>query len=233
MTNLLKKLNYQTMKATTLNFLLFFIFLGWNCVAQAQSPEKAATHFYIVNFDTKFQDFFSLDGNSSDSLNYALTDQFTQSIADSMYVISANAFKNDLGLELLPLTELRDKVRYNSEFPNYPDAVNIKKVLKSASGYKYYVDFYINVFSGFSIDPTEKPSLNHTKPIYAISFTLYNGNGNILKKIQFSHHSKELIIENPNTTDKKIYVETLLCNLYEEAIKEFTTEYKAGIAAAL
>lgn len=218
-----------TMKAKTFTYLFFF--LGCFSIAKAQVSERAATHFYTVNFDSKFQNYFSLDDSKGDSLNYTLSNKFTQAIADSMYVISANAFKTELGLELLPLSELKDKVRYNNEYPNYPDAIKIKKVLKSASGYKYYVDFYINVFSGYSIDPTERPSLNHVKPIYAISFTLYNGNGNILKKIQFSHPSSEPIVE--NKCDKKEHVELLLCNLYKEAMKEFTNEYKAGIAAAL
>ena len=134
------------------------------------------------------------------------------------------AFKNDLGLDLLPLNDFEDKA---SESLNCPEMINIKKVLKTSSGFNYYVDYYVNIFSGNNNDTVSNPTLNQIRPLYVISFTLYDNERNVLKRMQYVHRSVQpladkLAVSQRTSEDIKL----ALCNIYKEALKEFAFEFK-------
>lgn len=216
---------------------LFFVVLISVSLVNAQSinSEKAATHFYIVNLDNELLDILN-QTNAKGKLDAATMEKtdMVASIIDSVYNMSSQVFKSDLGLELLPLNELQSKIKYNSEFPNCPNMVNIKKVLKTASGYKYYADYFVNIFSGLNPDSQAKPSLNQIRPLYAISFTLYDGTGKIVKKMDFSYKSKKPLADNKKDAAKtNEEIKSKICSQYNLALNEFTAEYKKMLIAKL
>jgi hypothetical protein len=212
---------------------ILFVTLMMSCfVSQAQtSPEnKAVTHFYIVNLDEELVDVFT--STKTDNKTVA-GNEFIQSVIDTFYTIASAKFKNELGLELLPLAELNGKVKYNNQFPNCPDMTNIKKVLKHASGYKYYMDYFVNVFS--DVPESSVTSLpTRIKPLYAISFTIYDGSGRQVKKIDLSYKSKKPLIENKQDMSRVSQVMKIkLSSYYSEALNGVTLEYKKRMTAQL
>jgi len=199
---------------------MFFLF---NSVkSQSTQNLSAVTHFYIVNLDDKLLESIN-DINRLDNSKY-LTHK---SIIDTFYSISVSFFKDALGLELLPLNELRKKVKYNDQFPECPAAVGVKRVIKSASGYEFYADYYVNVFSDNVDNDNEAYAV---KPLFAISFTLYDSFGNRVKQIEYSYKSrKALDIKNiENSPDKGEAIKGQYSELYSNALSSFFTHYKSN-----
>lgn len=221
----------------TINVMLFLalIFGYTNTNAQLFNSEKAVTHFYIVNVDKNLLGLSNSTnvGDENKEIEEIRSDLLTN-IIDSIYTLSSEMFKTEIGLELLPLGELKNKIAYNANFPKCPDMVNIKKVLKKASGYKYYADYYVNIFSGFNGEYLAKPHFAQIKPLYAICFTLYDNTGRIVKKIDFSYKSKVPFGNNKKGSVKTNQeVQTRLCDMYCDAFKEFAQEYKRVLVAKL
>lgn len=221
---------------TSLMFAALMMILG-NVNAQTPEAGKAATHFYIVNVDNALLNISgpgTAKNNDDEDDDIAIQNEVVTHIIDSIYTISSELFKSQLGLELLPLNELKSKIRYSSEFPNCPNTTNIKRVLKKVSGYKYYADYYVNIFSGYNNEYLAKPHLTQIKPLYALSFTLYDNSGKVVKRIDFSYRSKKpMFNSNKNVNISSEKVKTELCNLYTDALKEFTIEYKKVLLAKL
>jgi hypothetical protein len=213
--------------------LCVLIALMTSCIglqAQALQADKAVTHFYIVNLDEDLLDVFT---SAKADNKTPSSDEFIKSIIDTFYTIASDKFKNELGLELLPLSELQGKVKYNSQFPNCPDMANIKKVLKHATGYKYYTDYFVNVFSDIPDTPV-KPAPNKIKPLYAISFTIYNESGKQIKKIDIAYKSKKALADNKQDMSKvSQQMKLKLSDFYSEALKGVTVEYKKRMTAQL
>lgn len=167
--------------------------------------------------------------NSSDQGN----NKFISCIIDTFYAIASAKLKDELGLELLPLNELHNKIKYSSEYPNCPDMINIKKVLKNASGYQYYADFFVNIYSTFP-ETSEKLALNEIKPLYAISFTLFDSKGSVIQKIEFSFKSKEPLAKtNKQNESLEQQIKKSLCLYYGEALNGFSTMCKKKLTAQL
>lgn len=199
-----------------------------NCflVVKAKSidPEKVAPLYYIVNLDKKLQNVFH-QLNVDCKLDTYNNSTETSSLADSLYAMSNLTFKNDLGIELLPLNDFEDKA---SETINCPEMINIKKVLKTSAGYNYYVDYYVNIFSGNNIDSVSRPSLNQIRPLYVISFTLYDNQRNVLSRMQYVYRSSKPLAEKLNgTKSTEQDIKMALCNIYQEALKEFAFEFQS------
>jgi len=203
-----------------------------NSCAQPDNAAKAVTHFYIVNFDNELLNF--LNASKEDISNNSLNSPVTMLIMDTLYQISTQIFKKELGLELLPLNELQNKIKYNKTFPDCPDVFSINKVLKKASGYKYYIDYYVNIFSDVTNKSALTSSLSQIKPLYAISFTLYDSNGKVVKKFQYSYRSTEPLANDKEKKQiSKQDIKTNLCSTYEVALKKFTSGYKKNLVASL
>lgn len=196
--------------------------------AQKLQGSQPVIYFYTVNFDDNMVSIF----NSSDTLNNVSStvlsnDKFLASLVDTFYCIAANKFKNELDLELLPLSELQGKVKYSNTYPECPNLANIKKAVKTAAGYKYYVDYYVNVFSDLSPESTLEPSAKRIRPLYAISFTIYNRNGKPVKEIKLSYKSrKPLADEKDDMFAPSCHMKAKLCSFYNEALNELTEVYK-------
>jgi len=176
--------------------------------------EKAATLFYIVNLDDQMIDMFNQakpkgeeQSVNSDKL------ELKSSVMDSIYAISCEVFKNDLGLELLPLNELHNKIKYNNQYPNCPNGEYVKKLVKTGSDYKFYADFYVNIYSGLGTSSIVKPNAKQIKPLYAISLTLYNKSGNVTLKKEFSYKSKDPLAESKKS--KTLSAEEIKSKLYD------------------
>jgi hypothetical protein len=208
--------------------LMIMSFAGIN--AQSLLIDHTATHFYIVNFDKNLNEIFNStepDSKNPFSFKEKVNKEFISSIIDTFYKIASDKFKSELGLELMPLNELQGKVKYNESYPDCPYVANIKKVVKSVSGYQYFVDYYVNVFTDLSVNsaPTLTPAM--IKPIYAISFTIYNNNGKLLKQIQLCYKAKKSLAKtheiNTNTNKE---VKTELCSFYNEALDQVAMAYK-------
>ena len=201
--------------------------------AQNLQGEKSATHFFIVNFDENLYDVLTsakADKKSAD----ANGKEFIASIIDTFYSIATEKLKSEIGLELLPLNELHDKIKYNKEYPNCPDMDNIKKVLKSASGYKFYMDYYINVFSDLNSDLTINLSPSKIRPLYAIRFVLYDGLGKPVEKIDFSYKSKKPLADGNkqvNRTGQQLKLR--LCDFYNEALDGFSIVCRKKLTSRL
>lgn len=205
--------------------------------AQSLQGEKAVTHFYNVNLDDGILDLFSsvkIDNKIFEPTNKKVTNEFTANIIDTFYTIASAKLREELGLELLPLSELHSKIKYSRKYPNCPDMVNIKKVLKNASGYQYYADFFVNVYSDFPQNP-ENLFPEKIKPLYAISFSLYNAKGETVEKIEFSFRSKEVMANegNQDLTIKGQQLKLNLCKNYSEALNGFSTICKKKLTAQL
>lgn len=190
--------------------------------AKPIDPEKVAPLYYIVNLDKKLQNIIfqpNIDSKLDTYCNYEIA-----SLADSLYSMSNTAFKKDLGLDLLPLNDFEDKA---SESFNCPEMINIKKVLKTSTGFNYYVDYYVNIFSGNNIDSISNPSLNQIRPLYVICFTLYDNQRNVLTRMQYVHRSSQPLADKL-TGSRKTYedIKLALCNIYKDALKEFAFEFK-------
>lgn len=221
------------MKTAILGIVLGLLMNIGKANAGDKNSEKAATHFYIVNIDNDLLSIMNSINNENIS-GATVAGSIANSIIDTIYEISAQTFRTQLGLDLLPLSELRDKIKYNKTYPECPDMVNINKVLKVASGYKYYVDFYVNIYSEITNESVINPTPSQIRPLYAISFTLYDNTGKVIKKLQYSYQSPKVLEENKKRSvaiDK--IVKTNLCGMYEIALKEFTSEYKKNLVAAL
>jgi hypothetical protein len=212
------------------------IFLGllmMSCIglnSQTLPGGRTATYFYIVNFDNNLNELFKLTGSevsSSIDLVEGLNKKFTTNIIDTFYTIASEKFKTELGLELKPLSELTGKVKYNKSYPDCPSVDNVKKVIKSVSGYQYFVDYYVNVFSENSDNPESSLSPSIVKPIYAISFTLYDTNGKTLKQIQLCYRAKKSLAKT-HKMDKSTHqeIKSELCSFYSEALDQVAMVYK-------
>jgi hypothetical protein len=219
------------------NLYVFFVVVFVSCSgihAQFLQDKRAVTHFYIVNLDEDLYNVFTpVQQENLPSTNIA--GEVMTSILDTFYTIASVKFKNELGLEMLPLTELKDKIKYNTQFPNCPDLSNIKKVLKSVAGYEYYADYYVNVFSDLNTTSPNQPSLSKIRPLYAISFTLYDAKGKTIEKIDFSYKSRKSLAENPKadvSTDRQ-QLKVKLCDLYSEALNGFYTICRKKLTAQL
>jgi hypothetical protein len=183
-------------------------------------PKAAATHFYTVNFDEKLLDIFAL---AKTGKIIKSNEEPVAAITDTFYTIAAEKFKTDLNLELLPINELKGKVKYSNLYPDCPD---IKKVLKAAKGYKYYVDYYVNIYSNTAPAADNMPT-DIVTPMYAISFTVYDDNGKEFAKMHFVYKSKMPLTKNKQEYDKLGgHIKSNLCSLYSEALNELTIEYK-------
>jgi len=166
--------------------------LGISCMgikAQSLQSSKAVTHFFMVTMDENLLDVLNVikdDKKNETQLTQPVDKDLMESIIDTFYSISTEKFKSEFGLDLLPLNELQSKVKYNTLFSNCPDAINIKKVIKNASGYKFYTDYFVNVFSDINTEYPVKPSLLRIRPLYAFCFNLYDASGKLLKNICFT-----------------------------------------------
>jgi len=202
--------------------------------AQTTSKDKAVTYFYVVNLDDDLSRILSLKKvveKDSTAFDQKLNNEMIASIADTFYTITLEKFRHELGLELLPLNALQGQVKYNTKYPNCPDVSNVKKVLKSASGYKYYADYYVNVFSDVSIYSPVIPSPTGIKPLYAISLTIYDQTGKVLKKINLSYKSNKALVDLKADSNKSgEQMKSKLCNMYSEALNRVATEYKKTVA---
>lgn len=196
--------------------------------AQSLQGSQPVTYFYTVNFDDNMVSIF----NSTDSTSNIPTTSFDNgkflaSLVDTFYCIAAKKFKTELGLELLPLNELQGKVKYSSAYPECPNLPNIKKAVKTAAGYKYYVDYYVNVFSDLSPESTLEPSAKRIRPLYAISFTIYNRDGKPVKEVKLSYKSRQpLACEKEEMSAPSCQMKAKLCDFYNEALNELTEVYK-------
>jgi hypothetical protein len=203
--------------------------------AQALQGSQPVTYFYIVNFDDNMVSIFK----SSDTLNNISTTPFDNgkylaSLIDTFYYIAAEKFKNELGLELLPLGELQGKVKYNNTYPECPHLPNIKKAIKTAAGYKYYVDFFVNVFSDLSPESTLEPAAHRIRPLYALSFSIYNRDGKPVKEIKLSYKSRKSLADGKeNITSSTCEMKTKLCSFYNEALNELTEIYKSNSSSPI
>jgi hypothetical protein len=229
------KLNFK-LKSIVLMLLVFIVVSCLGLHAQSLNGEKAVTHYFMVNIDESIQDIFSSvkpEKNIPKSKeNQEKKNRIIEGIIDTFYTIASARVKEELGLELLPLNELHNKIKYSSEYPNCPKMTDIKKVLLSASGYKYYVDFYINIYSNFS-EAAETSSPDRIKPLYAISFTLYDAKGKLVKKTNFSFRSKEVLVKETIKDQNFLgtYMKTNLCNYYNEALNGFSNLDKKKLTA--
>jgi hypothetical protein len=217
------------------NLSLFFVIIFVVCFglnAQSLQERRAVTHFYVVNLD---EDLYNVFTQAKHESSPGVENELIASILDTFYTIASVKFRNELGLELLPLTELKDKIKYNSRYPNCPDMSNIKKVLKSVAGYDYYADYYVNVFSDLNTDSQVQTPLSRIKPLYAISFTLYNATGKIVEKIDFSYKSRKTLAENSKVDVNKNgqQLKSKLCDLYSEALNGFYVICRKKLTASL
>ena len=214
-----------------LSLLLCLSCLGLN--AQTLPDKIAVTHFYMVNLDEDLANVFTYKSAKTPD-KYSVGD-VVASIIDTFYTIAAERFKNELGLQLLPLNELKSRIKYNSLYPNCPDLSNIKKVLKCASGYNYYTDFFVNIFSELNTESPVRPLPNKIKPLYAISFTLYDNTGKIVQKIDFSYKSRQALSESSKADfDRNSQqLKSKLCDLYAEALNGFEIVCKKKLTAQL
>lgn len=218
-------------KRIAMKTLIILVFIIVSCVglrAQSLQGSQPVTYFYTVNFDDNMVSIF----NSSDTASSVPSttfdnSKFLASLADTFYCIAAEKFKAELGLELLPLNELQGKVKYSNAYPECPNLASIKKAVKTAAGYKYYVDYYVNVFSDLSPESTLEPNAKRIRPLYAISFTIYNRSGKPVKEIKLSYKSrKPLADEKEDMSAPSCQMKVKLCNFYNEALNELTEVYK-------
>jgi hypothetical protein len=214
---------------------VFFVVSCLGIHAQSLNGEKAVTHYFMVNIDESIQDIFSSvkpEKNIPKSKENLEKNRIIEGIIDTFYTIAAGRVKDELGLELLPLNELHNKIKYSSEYPNCPKMTDIRKVLLNAPGYQYYVDFYINIYSNFS-EAAETTSPDRIKPLYAVSFTLYDAKGKVVKKTNFSFRSNEVLVK--ETIKDQNYFGTLLktnlCSYYSEALNGFSNLSKKKLTA--
>jgi hypothetical protein len=197
---------------------------------QSLQTNQSVTYFYTVNFDkTLAQLFNSTDVNNTinESYNTFTNNDVIAGIIDTFYCIASEKFRSELSMELLPLKELQGKVKYSMMYPKCPSITNIKKVMKSASGYQYYVDYYINVYS--DLTPTLYDALPPTRirPVYAISFTIYDSNGVQVKEIKLCYKSKKTLANEQEKLDKTSQkMKSQLCSFYSEALNQLTMAYK-------
>jgi len=199
--------------------------------AQTLKDDKAVTHFYIVNID---EDLLDVSTSAKVNDKTPSRNEFVVGIIDTFYAIASERFKNELGLELLPLGELQGKVKYNSQYPNCPDMTNIKKVLKNAAGYKYYTDYFVNIFSDNNTDSSVKSAPNRIRPLYAICFTIYDASGKQVKKIDMTYKSRKPLAENKqDMKDLNQQMKSKLSKFYSEALTGFAFEYKKKMTAQL
>lgn len=221
------------------HMILVLVILTISCFglnAQSLQGEKAATHFYMINMDESLTNVFSFEKTETQTYRNTSdqgSNEFISCIIDTFYAIASAKLKDELGLELLPLNELHNKIKYSSEYPNCPDMINIKKVLKNASGYQYYADFFVNIYSTFP-ETSEKLALNEIKPLYAISFTLFDSKGSVIQKIEFSFKSKEPLAKtNKQNESLEQQIKKSLCLYYGEALNGFSTMCKKKLTAQL
>ena len=210
-----------------LHLHLIVISLLFNMDLKAQSAPKdtAVTYYYIINLDDNLTDLFS---SGKKDLVTQVSDSLLSSIIDTFYNITIEAFKKELGLEFLPLNELHGKIKYNSLYPQCPDFTNIKKLLKITSGYDYYTDYFVNIFSDLNARTPGIISPSKIRPLFAISLGLHDSKGALVKSINLSYKSKKPLAD-PKSLTKKINPQSVklkLCDSYSEALVEVTKAYK-------
>lgn len=202
---------------------------GMGLKAQSLQSNKTATHFFIVNMDENLLNVLNViknDKKNETPSSEPMDKDLMESIIDTFYFISSEKFKIEFGIELLPLNELQCKIKYSNLFPNCPDVANIKKVIKNASGYKFYTDYFVNIFSDINTDYPVK-SLMHIRPLYAICFNLYDATGKLVKNIKFSYKSKKPLADNRLDIEKtEQQMKSELSQFYTDALNEYASMHK-------
>ena len=201
--------------------------------AQNLQGERSVTHFYIVNMDNDLMEI--LTGNENSKLSRSTGNEFIAGIIDTFYTIAAERLKSEIGLEMLPLAELQNKIKYSKEYPNCPRTDNIKKVLKSASGYKYYMDYFVNIFSDTYMESFSTPPPTRVKPLFAICFTLYDATGKPIEKVDFSYKSRKTLADPNRPTGQKLaqQMKSRLCEDYNDALDGFSVICRRKLTAQL
>lgn len=216
--------------------IVIILLLNWTAInAQTLQGQKSATHFFMVNLDADIAEVLSAGDAVKNVSVYSLSSNgMITSIIDTFYQIAEERFKAELGLELLPLGELKNKIRYNKDYPLCPDMPNIKKVLKTASGYKFYLDYYVNVFSDLYQETMAKPTPARIRPLFAICFTLYNASGIAVEKVEYSYKTRKPLAQANLSTDKSCQqIKTRLCEYYSEALEGFSVVCRKKLTAQL
>ena len=203
---------------------------GVGLKAQSLQSNKTATHFFIVNMDENLLNVLNEiknDKKNETSSAVPIDKDLMESIIDTFYSISSEKFKIEFGIDLLPLNELQSKIKYSNLFPNCPDVVNIRKVIKNASGYKFYTDYFVNIFSDINTDYPVKNALMHIRPLYAFCFNLYDATGKLVKNIKFSYKSKKPLADNRLDIEKtKQQMKAELSQFYSDALNEYASMHK-------
>lgn len=216
--------------------IIVILLLNWTVInAQTLQGQKSATHFFMVNLDADIAEVLSAnDAGKSVTVFSLSSNEMITSIIDTFYQIAEERFKAELGLELLPLGELKNKIRYNKDYPLCPDMPNIKKVLKTASGYKFYLDYYVNVFSDLYQETMAKPTPTRIRPLFAICFTLYNASGIAIEKVEYSYKTRKPLAQANWPADKScLQIKTRLCEYYSEALEGFSIVCRKKLTAQL
>lgn len=171
---------------------------------------------------------------SGKKTEYVAGSKLVASLIDTLYQMTRQRFKDSLNINLLPLNELKDDIRYDGTYPACPTINSKRKAIRKAEGYDRYCKIYINFNTGTSVG-VKGLTVGEKYPNVWIRMKVYDEDKNRVKKINvrkdFNKDIGVSTVKHKWTQQKKYDLETMrknLSSLYSITLKDVLNEYKAN-----
>jgi len=170
---------------------------------------------------------------SGKKTEYRAGSKLVASLIDTLYQMTRQRFKDSLNINLLPLNELKDDIRYDATYPACPTINSKRKAIRKAKGYDRYGKIYINFNTGTSVG-VKGLTVGEKYPNVWIKINVYDEGKNKIKKISVKKDFNKDIgvstVKNKWTQKKQYDLETMrrnLSGLYSITLNEVLNEYKS------
>ena len=171
--------------------------------------------------------------HSGKKTEYRAGSKLVASLIDTLYQMTRKEFKDSLNINLLPLNELKDDIRYDATYPACPTINSKRKAIRKTGSYDRYSTIYINFNTGTSVG-VRGLTIGEKYPNVWIKINVYDEDKNKVKKISVKKDfNKDLGVSTVKHkwTQRKVYdLEIMrrnlsgLCNLtLDDVIKEYSS----------
>lgn len=171
---------------------------------------------------------------SGKKTEYRAGSKLVASLIDTLYQMTRQRFEDSLNIQLHPLNELKDDIRYDATYPSCPTINSKRKAIRKAGSYDRYCKIYINFNTGTSVG-VKGLTVGEKYPNVWIKINVYDENKNKLKKISVNKDFNKDIgvstVKHKWTQQEKYDLETMrrnLSNLYSITLEDVVKEYKSN-----
>ena len=171
---------------------------------------------------------------SGKKTEYKAGSKLVASLIDTLYQMTRKEFNDSLNINLLPLNELKDDIRYDITYPACPTINSKRKAIRKAGSYDMYCKIYINFNTGTSVG-VRGLTFGEKYPNVWIKINVYDEDKNKLKKISVKKDFNKDIgvstVKHKWTQQKDYDLETMrrnLSGLYSITLDDVVKEYNSN-----